>query len=71
MASKKGSTNAKGKDSKAAATAGDRWRASKCPKADLKELVDEGLLQPKEIIQWRTATCDKRPYEGAKEIVLF
>jgi hypothetical protein len=50
---------------------GDGWSASKCSKADLKALVDEGLLQPKEIIQWCAATGDKRPYEGAEEIVLF
>jgi hypothetical protein len=51
MASKKGSAKAKGKDSKATVTTGDEWRASKCYEADLKALVDEGLLQPKEIIQ--------------------
>ncbi|RLM86395.1 hypothetical protein C2845_PM04G13810 [Panicum miliaceum] len=60
MAGKKGSAKPKGKDSKAAATAGDGWRASKCAEADVKALVDENLLQPKEIIQWRAATGDKR-----------
>jgi hypothetical protein len=44
MAGKKGSAKARGKDSKAAATAGDGWRASKCFEADFKALVDEGLL---------------------------
>jgi hypothetical protein len=44
---------------------------SKCSEADLKALVDEGLLQPKEIIQCASATSDKRPYEGAEEIILF
>jgi hypothetical protein len=43
---------AKGKNSKATTTTGDRWRVSKCFEADLKALVEENLLQPKEIIQW-------------------
>jgi hypothetical protein len=71
MAGKKGSVKAKGKDSKAIATVGDGWRASKCSEADLTTLIDESLLQPKGIIQWRAATGDKRPYEGVEEIVLF
>jgi hypothetical protein len=71
MACKKGSTKAKGKDSKAGATVGDRWIASKCSKADLRAHVDENLLQPKEIIKWHAATGDKRSYEEAEEIVLF
>jgi hypothetical protein len=51
-----------------------RWRRvdkSKCFEADLKALVDEGLLQSQEIIQWHPTTRDKRPYEEADEIVLF
>jgi hypothetical protein len=28
--------------------------------ADIKMLVDEGLLQPKEIIKWRAAIGDTR-----------
>jgi hypothetical protein len=28
---------------------------SKCTEADLQALVDEGLLQPREIVQWRPA----------------
>ncbi|RLN00192.1 hypothetical protein C2845_PM06G26800 [Panicum miliaceum] len=59
MAGKKVSIKAKAKDSKAVATVGDGWRASKCSEADLTTLIDEGLLQPKEIIQWRAATGDK------------
>jgi hypothetical protein len=50
MASKKGSAKAKRKDSKAVATAADGWRDGKRSEANLKALVDEGLLQPKEII---------------------
>jgi hypothetical protein len=71
MVSKKGASKAKGKDSKPADTARDRWRTSKLFEADPQTMVDECLVQPKEIIQWHSATGDKRPYEGAKEIVLF
>jgi hypothetical protein len=71
MVSKKGATKLKRKGSKPTVTAGNGWRTSKCSEADLKMLIDECLLQPKEIIQWRPATGDKRPYEKAKEIILF
>jgi hypothetical protein len=56
---------------KAVTIAGDGWRPSKCSEVDLQALVDEGLLQSKEVIQWRPATCDKRPYEEVDEVVLF
>jgi hypothetical protein len=39
--------------------------------ADPNSVVDECLLQSKEIIQWRAATGDARPYDGAEEIVIF
>jgi hypothetical protein len=68
---KKGASKGKGKETKPAATSRDGWRKSKCSNADLKALVDEGLLQSQEIIQWCAATEDKRPYEEAEEIVLF
>jgi hypothetical protein len=71
MVGKKGASMGKRKESKAAATAGDEWRKSKCSEADLKTLVDEGLLQSQEIIQWRVATRDKRLYGNANEIVPF
>jgi hypothetical protein len=71
MVGKKGASKGKGKESKPAATTGDGWRISKLSKADLKKMVDECLLQPKEITQWRSATSDKRPYEGDEEIVFF
>jgi hypothetical protein len=71
MAGKKGATKTKGKDSQPIATTGDGWRTSKCSEADLKRLVDECFLQPKEVIPWCPATGDKRPYERAEEIVLF
>jgi hypothetical protein len=34
-------------------------------------LVNEGLLQSKEVIQWHSTTRDKRPFEGVDEIVFF
>jgi hypothetical protein len=71
MADKKGATKTKGKDSKPVTTMGNGWKTSKCSEANLKTLVDECLLHPKEIIQWRLAIGDKRPYERVKEIVLF
>jgi hypothetical protein len=61
----------KEKECKAATTAGDGWKPSKSSEADLHALLDEGLLQSKEVIQWHPATRDKRPYEGVDEIVLF
>jgi hypothetical protein len=71
MVGKKGISKGKGKESKPVATTGDGLRKSKCSNADLKALVDEGLLQSQEIIQWRADTRDKWPYEEADEIVLF
>jgi hypothetical protein len=68
---KKSATKMKGKDSQPAATAGDGWKTSKCFEADLKRLVNECIIQPKEIILWRPATGDKRSYEIAEERVLF
>jgi hypothetical protein len=71
MAGKKDTTKTKWKDSQPIATTCDGWRTSKCSEADLKKLIDECFLQPKEVIQWYLATSDKRPYERAEEIVLF
>jgi hypothetical protein len=67
---KRGASKGKEKECKAASTTGDEWKPSKCSK-NLHALVDEGLLQSKEVIQWRPATGDKRQYEGVDEIVLF
>jgi hypothetical protein len=71
IVSKKGIAKLKGKDSKPIITAGDGWRTSKSFEANLKILVDECLLQPKEIVQWCPSTGDKRPYERAEEIIMF
>jgi hypothetical protein len=59
MVGKKGVSKGKEKESKPATTAGDGWRTSNCSKTDLQTIVDECLLQPKEIIQWRSATSDE------------
>jgi hypothetical protein len=73
MASKKGTTKGKGKESETASSSCESWKKSKCTQADLQSLVDECLLQSKEIVQWHPATSDVRPYiyEGITEIVIF
>jgi hypothetical protein len=50
MVGKKGVSKGKWKESKPVATTGDGLRKSKCSNADLKALVDEGLLQSQEIM---------------------
>jgi hypothetical protein len=47
---KRGAAKGKEKVCKAATTTGDRWKPSKCSKANLQALVDEGFLQSKEVI---------------------
>jgi hypothetical protein len=69
--SKRGASKGKEKELKVVTTTGDGWRPSKCSETDLQALVDEGLLQSKEVIKWRPATGDKRPYEEVDEVVLF
>jgi hypothetical protein len=68
---KRGASKGKEKEFKAVTTARDGWKPSRCSEADLQALVDEGLLRNKTSIQWRAATRDRRPYEGADELVLF
>jgi hypothetical protein len=61
LVGKKGIGKGKGKESKPVTTTRDGWRKSKCSNANPRALVDEGLLQSQEIIQWCAATRDKRP----------
>jgi hypothetical protein len=68
---KRGASKGKAKESKAITTARDGWQPSKCSEADLQVLVDQGLLQRKEIIQWCGATGYKRSYEETNKLVLF
>jgi hypothetical protein len=62
VGNKRGASKGKEKECKAATTTEDRWKPSKCSKA---------YLQSKDVIQWRPAIGNKRPYEGVDEIVLF
>ena len=39
--------------------------------SDLESLVNEGLLPPKSVIQWRSTLGQDRPYENTDEIVAF
>jgi hypothetical protein len=71
MGGKKGDSKGKGKESQAAPLSEEVWKKSKCNQVDLQALVDEGLLQPREIVQWWPAEEDVRPYEHAEEIFLF
>jgi hypothetical protein len=50
VGNKQGASKGKEKECKAATTAGDGWKPNKCSKADLQALIDEGLLQSKEVI---------------------
>lgn len=61
----------KGKESRSVASTDDGWKTSMCFEADFKMLVDEGLFQSKEVIQWHATTGDKRPFVEVEEIVLF
>ena len=70
MAPKK--TQEKGKASGAAdqvETGG--WRASKCYDFHLLGLVEENLLQPREVVNWRKSLGDSVPHEEPNETVIF
>jgi hypothetical protein len=56
----------KGKDSKAGAPSDDSWKKINCIEAVLQALVGEGLLQARDIVQWRPAERDVRPFEHAE-----
>lgn len=49
----------------------DTWKKSKYTEADLQSVVDECLLQPKEIVQLPPAGSDAVPYECMEELILF
>ena len=66
MAPKKSS---KGKGVAAEPTREEGWVPSKCSDSDLKQLVSDGLLPAKSVIQWRPALGEDRLYENKSEIV--
>ena len=47
------------------------WRASKCSNFHLLGLVEEKLLQPREVVQWRKALGGAPPHEGPNKTVMF
>jgi hypothetical protein len=47
------------------------WTHSKCSLNDLKKLVSEGLLQEKNLVNWRPSYHEPFPMENVDEIVTF
>jgi hypothetical protein len=45
----------KEKETKAAALSNNAWKRSKCTKANLQSLVDDGLLQSRDVVEWHPA----------------
>jgi hypothetical protein len=47
------------------------WTHSKCSLNDLNRLVSQGLLQDKNLVNWRPSFCEPFPIENVDEIVTF
>ena len=47
------------------------WKGSKCSDFHLLGLVEENLLQPRELIHWWKSPGDAPPHEGTNETVIF
>jgi hypothetical protein len=47
------------------------WTYSKCSNNDLLNLVSEGLLQGKDLVNWRPSFCQSLPMENVDEIISF
>ena len=61
---------------KAGEAAGDEadvqgWKSSKCSDSHLFGLIEEHLLQPRNVIHWRRSDGESFPHEGGKESVIF
>ena len=71
MAPKK--STGKGKASEAAGDGAETrgWRSSKCTDSHLLSLVEEHLLQPRDVIHWRRSDGESFPHEGVNESVVF
>ena len=61
----------KGKGVAAEPTQEEGWNTSKCSQSDLVSLVNQGLLAPGSVVQWRPALGKDHPYENTGEIVAF
>jgi hypothetical protein len=47
------------------------WTYSKCFNNELLNFVSEGLLQEKNLVNWRPSFCELLPMENVDEIILF
>ena len=47
------------------------WRASKCSEFHLLGLVEENLLQPRKVVNWRKSLGYSVPHEEPNEAVIF
>jgi len=47
------------------------WKSSKCTDSHLLNLVEEHLLQPRNMIHWRRSDGESFPHEGKDEPVVF
>jgi hypothetical protein len=47
------------------------WTYSKCSNNELMNLVFEGLLEEKSLVNWRPSFCELLPMENVDEIVSF
>ena len=64
----------KGRDKASGATnltEKEGWRANKCSDLHLLSLVEEKLLQPREIVHWHKALGDAPPRKGLNETIMF
>jgi hypothetical protein len=59
------------KDLKEAQEATGEWSISKCSRHNLANLVLGGLLQERDVINWRLSLCDPFPMENVDEIISF
>ena len=72
MSPKKGASKSKGAQADPVESAErEAWKPSKCIDFHLHGLVKEGLLQPREKMQWHRVIGDVPPREESQEIVTF
>jgi hypothetical protein len=68
MAPKKSEIEGKKKEAQLST---EEWTYSKCSLTDLNRLVSEGLLQEKNLVNWRPSFREPFPMENVDEIVTF
>jgi hypothetical protein len=68
MASKKSEIEGRKKDAEPSTA---EWTHSKCSLNNLNKLVSEGLLQEKNLVNWRPSYREPLPMENVDEIVTF